>query len=88
MERENLNNVINEINNLVTQGTKEVILAGINTGTYGKDLGNINLSIFIIVSTLLNYMKQIRIEVLFLSIFIDIFVNYDIICNYLGGKLC
>ena len=39
----NPENVINEINNLVTQGTKEVILAGINTGTYGKDLGNINL---------------------------------------------
>lgn len=41
----NPENVINEINNLVTQGTKEVILAGINTGTYGKDLGNINLAI-------------------------------------------
>lgn len=37
-------NVINEINELVKQGTKEVILAGINTGTYGKDLGNINLA--------------------------------------------
>ena len=40
----NPENVINEINNLVTQGTKEVILAGINTGTYGKDLGDINLA--------------------------------------------
>lgn len=37
-------NVIDEINNLVKQGTKEVILAGINTGTYGKDLGNITLA--------------------------------------------
>ena len=40
-------NVINEINNLVSQGTKEVILAGINTGTYGRDLGNINLALLI-----------------------------------------
>ena len=40
-------NVIDEINNLVSQGTKEVILAGINTGTYGKDLGNINLALLI-----------------------------------------
>lgn len=37
-------NVIDEINLLVKQGTKEVILAGINTGTYGKDLGYINLA--------------------------------------------
>lgn len=36
--------VIDEINNLVKLGTKEVILAGINTGAYGKDLGNINLA--------------------------------------------
>ena len=37
-------NVIDEINNLVKNGTKEVIIAGINTGTYGKDLGHINLA--------------------------------------------
>ena len=37
-------NVINEIKELVSNGTKEVILAGINTGTYGKDLGNTNLA--------------------------------------------
>lgn len=40
----NPENVINEITTLVSSGTKEVILAGINTGTYGKDLGNINLA--------------------------------------------
>lgn len=37
-------NIIEEINNLVKNGTKEVILAGINTGCYGQDLGNINLA--------------------------------------------
>ena len=36
--------VIDEINGLVSSGAKEVILAGINTGTYGQDLGNINLA--------------------------------------------
>ncbi len=40
----NPQNIIDEINLLVQKGTKEVILAGINTGTYGKDLGNINLA--------------------------------------------
>lgn len=37
-------NVIDEINSLVKLGTKEIIIAGINTGTYGQDLGNINLA--------------------------------------------
>lgn len=40
-------NVIEEIKSLVNNGTKEVILAGINTGTYGKDLGNVNLALLI-----------------------------------------
>ncbi len=37
-------NVIDEINSLIKLGTKEIIIAGINTGTYGQDLGNINLA--------------------------------------------
>ena len=37
-------NVIEEINRLVNSGTNEVIISGINTGTYGKDLGTINLA--------------------------------------------
>lgn len=37
-------NVIYEIQNLVNNGVKEIILSGINTGTYGQDLGNITLA--------------------------------------------
>lgn len=37
-------NVVEEINRLVNSGTNEVIISGINTGTYGKDLGTINLA--------------------------------------------
>ena len=37
-------NVIIEIKDLVNSGVKEIILSGINTGTYGKDLGNITLA--------------------------------------------
>ncbi len=37
-------NIIDEINHLVQNGTKEVIISGINTGTYGQDLGNISLA--------------------------------------------
>lgn len=39
--------VIEEIKELVSNNTKEVILAGINTGTYGQDLGDINLGTLI-----------------------------------------
>ncbi|MBQ8292218.1 MAG: tRNA (N(6)-L-threonylcarbamoyladenosine(37)-C(2))-methylthiotransferase MtaB [Bacilli bacterium] len=37
-------NVIEEIRNLVENGVKEIVLSGINTGTYGQDLGNITLA--------------------------------------------
>lgn len=37
-------NVIAEIEQLVMFGVKEVIIAGINTGTYGQDTGDINLA--------------------------------------------
>jgi threonylcarbamoyladenosine tRNA methylthiotransferase MtaB len=36
--------VINEVSSLIDSGVKEIILSGINTGTYGKDLGSINLA--------------------------------------------
>lgn len=36
--------IIHEINELILQGTKEIIISGINTGTYGQDLGYINLA--------------------------------------------
>ena len=38
------NSIIAEIDALTKQGVKEIVLTGINTGTYGKDLGNINLA--------------------------------------------
>lgn len=37
-------NVINEIKRLVDNKVKEIIISGINTGTYGQDLGYINLA--------------------------------------------
>ncbi len=36
--------VIDEINTLIEKGTKEIIISGINTGAYGKDLENMNLA--------------------------------------------
>ena len=36
--------VIDEINSLVEKGTKEIIISGINTGAYGRDLTDMNLA--------------------------------------------
>ncbi len=40
----NANSIIEEINLLVQSGVKEVILSGINTGTYGQDNNQYNLA--------------------------------------------
>lgn len=59
--------IINEINKLVDSGTKEVIISGINTGTYGQDLGTINLSSLIIKimnETKLNRLRLSSIELM------------------------
>lgn len=40
----NPESVIKEINDLVNLGCKEIILSGINTASYGRDLGNINFA--------------------------------------------
>ncbi len=39
-----IDSIITEISALVKKGVKEVVIAGINTGTYGKDLGNYSLT--------------------------------------------
>ena len=40
----NADNIILEINELVNSGVKEIIISGINTGTYGQDLSDMNLA--------------------------------------------
>jgi threonylcarbamoyladenosine tRNA methylthiotransferase MtaB len=39
--------ILEEVNKLVSEDVKEIIIAGINTGCYGKDLGNINLAMLL-----------------------------------------
>lgn len=43
----NMESIIAEIKDLVSKGVKEIVLAGINTGTYGKDLDNLCLAVLI-----------------------------------------
>lgn len=53
----NVQDVIEEISSLVETGVKEIILSGINTGTYGQDLGNITLAG--LVEKILNSVKGV-----------------------------
>lgn len=54
--------IIDEINMLVSQGTKEIIISGINTGAYGRDLGNINLARLIEMIMLQTKIYRLRIS--------------------------
>ena len=48
-----VNDVIDEIQTLVNSGVKEIILSGINTGTYGKDL-NSNITLAKLIDQILS----------------------------------
>ncbi len=58
----NPESVINEVNDLVNQGVNEIILSGINTGTYGYDLKTINLAKLIERICLETNIKRIRLS--------------------------
>lgn len=54
--------IVDEINMLCAQGTKEIIISGINTGAYGRDLGNINLAQLIEMIMLQTNIYRLRIS--------------------------
>ena len=58
----NPESVISEVNDLVNQGVNEIILSGINTGTYGYDLKTINLAKLIERICLETSIKRIRLS--------------------------
>lgn len=53
--------VVDEINQLVEKGIKEVIISGINTGAYGKDLDNMNLAK--LIELIMEYTKLYRLRI-------------------------
>lgn len=58
----NADSIIDEINLLVQNGVKEVILSGINTGTYGQDNKQFNLAKLIEKICLETEIKRIRLS--------------------------
>lgn len=80
--------VVEEINSLVEHGVKEVILAGINTGTYGKDIHNINLAK--LIEKIVNETKITRLRLSSIELMeitdelLDTIEKYsNVVCNHL-----
>ena len=80
-----LNKVVSEVKDLVNNGYKEVVLTGIHTGSYGKDL-NLDFSDLLLeLVKIPNYRLRISsIEVTELNDkVLDIIKNNNCICNHL-----
>ncbi len=80
--------IINEINDLIKQGYKEVTLLGQNVNAYGKDFKNISYN----MKDLLLDVAKTKIERIrfvtshpwdFTDEMIDVIAKYDNICNYI-----
>ena len=54
--------VINEINNLVNNGYLEIVLTGIHTGSYGRDLNNYSLAKLLKEIVKIKNLKRLRIS--------------------------
>jgi len=58
----NIKNIVDEVNKLVDNGYKEVVLTGIHVASYGKDLDNINLLDVIKIIHDIDGIKRIRLS--------------------------
>jgi threonylcarbamoyladenosine tRNA methylthiotransferase MtaB len=57
-----MEDVIREITNLVNNGYIEIVLTGIHTGNYGRDLGNISLTTLLKEIIKIDGLKRVRIS--------------------------
>lgn len=79
--------VINEVNKLVDNGYKEVVLTGIHTGHYGKDKYDYDFSDLLSELCKIDNLKRIRISSIEIteldSKFIDVLKNNKVIVNHM-----
>ena len=69
------NDIITEVETLVKNGCKEIVLTGIETASYGKDLGDITLSDLLCKIDKINGIERIRLGSLDPSLITHNFVN-------------
>jgi len=81
--------VLEEVSNLSSKGVKEVVLTGINLGTYGRDIdkGKTNLAKLISLISNIEGIKRIRLSSIELididSELLDVFKNCSKFCHHL-----
>ena len=70
-----MNEVISEVNSLVSNGHKEIVLTGINTGSYGKETGKYDLTDLIQELSKIDNLYRIRISSIEITEINDKFIN-------------
>ncbi|MGI6325285.1 MAG: tRNA (N(6)-L-threonylcarbamoyladenosine(37)-C(2))-methylthiotransferase MtaB [Bacilli bacterium] len=79
--------VINEINNLVNNGYLEIVLTGIHTGSYGRDLNNYSLAKLLKEIVKIKNLKRLRISSIEITEIDDEILNlikeHKVIVNHL-----
>lgn len=78
--------VIERVKNLSLSGYKEIVLTGINLGTYGRDTGNINLTELLGLICSTTGIKRLRLSSVEPDIdekFLDLFLEYKNLCPHL-----
>ena len=83
--------VINEVNNLVNKGHKEIVFTGINTGAYGKETGKYDLTDLIKEVSKIKKLERIRISSIEITEITDKFIeelkNNHKLCGHLHVSL-
>ncbi len=84
-----IEDILKEISNLNSRGVKEVVLLGINLGTYGKDMFDKKVNLSKLISLISNFegIKRIRLSSIELDDIndelIDVFIKYPKLCHHL-----
>ncbi len=84
-----IEDILKEISNLNSRGVKEVVLLGINLGTYGKDMFDKKVSLSKLISLISNFEEIERIRLSSIELddindeLIDVFIKYPKLCHHL-----
>jgi len=84
-----IEDILKEISNLDNRGIKEVVLLGINLGTYGEDLTNENIHLSKLISLINNFKGIERIRLSSIELIdlddelLDAFIKFPKLCHHL-----
>lgn len=84
-----IEDILKEISNLNSRGVKEVVLLGINLGTYGKDMFDKKVNLSKLISLISNFEEIERIRLSSIELddindeLIDVFIKYPKLCHHL-----